>query len=129
MGKGAARHVVTLGGTALICSRSEEKLSKAKYEIMAGIPETSSGSVRTQSLDNTNEEAVKAFFSGFEAGSIDGIIITALGRAVHGSFLELETASVKELFEGKLWGPWYCAKYGASCIKVKNSLKKPPKSE
>jgi len=39
--------------------------------------------------------------------------VTALGRAVHGSFLSLATADVKALFEGKLWGPWYCAKYGA----------------
>jgi hypothetical protein len=49
----------------------------------------------------------RAFFASIPEGHYDSVIVTALGRAVHGKFLELDTKQVKDLFEGKLWGPWY----------------------
>jgi NAD(P)-dependent dehydrogenase (short-subunit alcohol dehydrogenase family) len=111
MGKAAAKHFVDLGGEVLICSRSEDKLNKAALFI-GGPP----GAVTTRCLDNTNEAAVKAFFESLPTNTYNALIVTALGRAVHGPFLSLDTSQAKELFEGKLWGPWYCAKYGAPVL-------------
>ena len=109
MGKAAAKHFVDLGGEVLICSRNEEKLKKAA-EFIGG----PAGAVTIRTLDNTNEAAVKEFFESLPPKGYNALIITALGRAVHGPFLDLDIGQAKELFEGKLWGPWYCAKYGAS---------------
>lgn len=109
MGKAMAKHVVDGGGEVLICSRSEKKLAAAKASLGHARPEA----VSTQVLDNTDEEAVRAFFEALPENKYTALVVTALGRAVHGSFLSLETSKVKELFDGKLWGPWYCAKYGA----------------
>lgn len=111
MGKAAAKRFVELGGRVLICSRSSEKLAKAAAEI--GGPK---GAVRTHVLDNTDEQEVKAMFQDdeiVERGVYDALIVSALGRAPHGSFLELDVAKARECMEGKLWGPWHCAKYGA----------------
>jgi NAD(P)-dependent dehydrogenase (short-subunit alcohol dehydrogenase family) len=108
MGKAAAKRVVEDGGEVLICSRSEEKLAAAAAHI-GGPP----GACRTRTLDNTDESAVRAFFESITPGEYDALIVTALGRAVHGAFLELEVAHVRDLFEGKFWGPYFCAKYGA----------------
>ena len=102
MGKAAAKHVVAQGGTVTVCSRSEEKLAAAAAEI--GREGGVEGAVTTQVLDNTDEAAVAAYFASLEECSVDALIVTALGRAVHGPFLSLDTAQVKELFEGKLWG-------------------------
>jgi len=109
MGKAVARHIVEAGGEVLICSRSEEKLAQAKAFI-GGSRELA---VSVQCLDNTDEGAVQSLFESLPVGKYNALIVTALGKAVHGGFLSLETAKVKELFDGKVWGPWYCAKYGA----------------
>lgn len=108
MGKAAARAFVERGGRVVICSRSPEKLAKAA-EFIGG----PAGAVETRVLDNTDEDQVRAFFQSIEPNRFDALIVTALGRAVHGPFLELDVAKARELFEGKLWGPWYCAKHGA----------------
>lgn len=108
MGKAAAKVFVQNGGSVLICSRSAEKLASAA-EFIGGPP----GAVATRVLDNTDEAQVRTFFESIEADHFNALIVTALGRAVHGPFLSLDTAQARDLFEGKLWGPWYCAKYGA----------------
>jgi len=108
MGKAAAKEFVACGGSVLLCSRSLEKL-KSAAEFVGGLP----GQVETRQLDNTSEPQVKAFFESLAPDKYSALIVTALGRAVHGPFLGLEVEKARELFEGKLWGPWYCAKHGA----------------
>ena len=46
---------------------------------------------------------MKSFFSSLEDGIYDSLIVTALGRAPHGPFLELDVARAREAVEGKLW--------------------------
>jgi len=111
MGKAAAKCFVERGGRVLICSRSPQKLAKAAAEIGGPV-----GAVRTQALDNKDEKKVKEMFQDaeiVEPGLYDALVVTALGRAPHGQFLDLDVAKAREVMEGKLWGPWYCAKYGA----------------
>jgi hypothetical protein len=57
-------------------------------------------SIRT--LDNTNEAQVKDFFGSLEADTFDSIVVTALGRAPHGPFLELDVERAREAVEGKV---------------------------
>ena len=140
MGKAAAKVIVDSGGEVVICSRSADKLAAAAAHI-SGDDASAASRVLTQQLDNTDEVAVRAFFESLEPGYYDTLIVTALGRAVHGPFLSLDVgqvlqctdrvrpairygvpgdgvwmlraAQVRDVFEGKLWGPWYCTKYGA----------------
>ena len=125
MGFAAAQHFLARGGRVLLCSRSQSKLDAAKkrldHELLAlGSPVTAQneedgqGRVQTRVLDNTDEAQVRAFFGSLEGErQWDALVVTALGRAPHGPFLELDVARAREAVEGKLWGPWYCAKYGA----------------
>lgn len=115
MGKAAAKCFVERGGQVLLCSRSEAKLAAAVAAV--GGP---AGAVKTRVLDNTDETQVRTFFDDKEVvqpNFYDAIIVTALGRAPHGPFLELGLDKAREVMEGKLWGPWYCAKYGSPCLK------------
>jgi hypothetical protein len=57
-------------------------------------------SIRT--LDNTDEAQVKDFFGSLEADTFDSIVVTALGRARHGPFLELDVERAREAVEGKV---------------------------
>ena len=54
-----------------------------------------------RSLEKADEAEVRALFNSIEPNSYDALIITALGRAVHGSFLSLDVEKARELFEGK----------------------------
>jgi len=108
MGKAAAKVFVANGGKVIICSRSSEKL-KAASAFIGGPP----GAVKMRTLDNTDENQVRNFFNEIDPQEYSALIITALGRAPHGPFLELDVGKAREVLEGKLWGPWYCAKYGA----------------
>jgi NAD(P)-dependent dehydrogenase (short-subunit alcohol dehydrogenase family) len=113
MGFGAARYFLARGGRVLLCSRSADKLRAAQARLEQEVAGAPPGSVATRELDNTDEAQVKGLFECLEAGVWDALVVTALGRAPHGPFLELDVARAKEALEGKLWGPWFCAKYGA----------------
>lgn len=113
-GKAAASKIIKSGGNVVICSRDEEKLLRASGQL--------GGKVSVRVVDNTKEEDVKTLFASFPDKSFDTLIVTALGRAVHGRFLDLDVEKVKSLFDGKLWGPWYCAKYGARVLKDGGSI-------
>jgi len=114
MGKAAAKEVVRHGGKVLIVSRNQDKLDKAKKEILAEVGEVADdASVSTGQLDNTDESAVKSFFENLDEGVYSSIVISAADRAVHGAFLDLDSDKVKGLFESKFWGAYNCAKYVA----------------
>jgi len=110
MGFGAAQAFLARGGRVLLCSRSLAKLEAAKTRLEN---EASAGSVSIKTLDNTDEDQVKEFFDSLECDTYDALLVTALGRAAHGPLLELDVKRARETVEGKLWGPWFCAKYGA----------------
>eukprot|EP00929_Paragymnodinium_shiwhaense_P009773 TRINITY_DN114093_c0_g1_i1.p1 TRINITY_DN114093_c0_g1~~TRINITY_DN114093_c0_g1_i1.p1 ORF type:complete len:284 (-),score=50.23 TRINITY_DN114093_c0_g1_i1:55-906(-) len=109
MGFAAAQAFFSRGGRVLLCSRSEDKLAAATKRL----GEDPDGRIKTRTLDNTKEEDVKAVFEALESNVYDVLVITALGRAPHGGFLSLDVTKAREAMEGKLWGPWYCAKYAA----------------
>ena len=96
---GAAQVFLSRGGSVLLCSRSEDKLAAAKARLET---EGGTGRVSTRTLDNTNEEQVQAFFGSLQSDTFDAIIVTALGRAPHGPFLELDVKRAREAVEGKV---------------------------
>mmetsp|Transcript_61232 Transcript_61232/g.181096 ORF Transcript_61232/g.181096 Transcript_61232/m.181096 type:complete len:254 (-) Transcript_61232:245-1006(-) len=113
MGKAAAVAAVKRGGRVLIVSRSEQKLERAANEIRAYAIDDSY--VETSILDASNEDAVKKFASclcdeNHESGW-DGLVVSAAGRAPHGTVATLDTAKTRDLFESKFWSAYHCAKH------------------
>src|SRR5690625_55132 len=102
IGLESAKLAVEQGAEVVIAGRTEEKLQKAKAEI--------DSKITTYSLDFTQEENVKNFFD--EIGELDSLVVTA-GIATYGNFIETSTSQDRQLFDGKFWGQYHAAKYGA----------------
>jgi len=108
MGKAAACSAVKRGGTALLVSRSEDKLERAAEEIRS---QTGGfGTVRTAVLDASDEEAVREFAEKL-GSDWDGLVVSAAGRAPHGPVTTLDTSATRALFETKFWSAYHCAKW------------------
>lgn len=108
MGKAAALQVIEHGGEVLLASRSAEKLTIAKTELLSKCP---GAKVTCQVLDASDEDSVQQFAGSLDDGRWDGLVITAAGRAAHGSVQELDTAETRSMLETKLWTAYHCAKY------------------
>lgn len=109
MGKACALRTIQQGGRVLLCSRSEEKLKRAKTELLESIP---TADIRIASLDATKEDDVHAFAASLqEQDCWDGLVISAAGRAPHGAVESLPTSDTRDLMETKLWSAYHCAKY------------------
>ncbi len=105
MGLASAKAAAEAGAYVLIAGRSQEKLRRALDEI--------EGEADARPLDVTREEEVKEFFA--HIGAFDHLVTTAATGAV-GPFLEMETESVRGVFESKFWGQYWAARYGAAGI-------------
>ncbi|HIV82667.1 MAG TPA: SDR family oxidoreductase [Candidatus Salinicoccus merdavium] len=105
IGLESAKLAAVQGAEVIIAGRSNEKLKKAKDDINAEIT--------TYSLDFSKENEVKEFFD--EIGEFDSLVVTA-GIATYGNFTDTSTAEDRKLFDGKFWGQYHSAKYGAKNI-------------
>ena len=99
IGRAVAELVVASGGSAILASRSRDKLAAAAAEI--------GGGTTYASVDMTDEAAVKAWAA--EQGPIDHLVISA-SSAVHGPFAVLETAPLRAMFDAKFFGPYVVAR-------------------
>lgn len=108
MGKAAALQTIEHGGRVLLVSRSEDKLQRAKTELLNSVPEAD---ISTASLDATNEAAVKDFAASMDTKTWNGLVVSAAGRAPHGPVESLPTSDSKDLMETKLWSAYHCVKY------------------
>lgn len=111
IGLAVAQAVVAAGGQVAIAGRSSDKLKAAQSQI--------GEQVATYQLDIADEASVKSFF--LEIGAFDALVVTAF-LGITGSFLELETAQARQVFESKFWGQYYAAKYAAAQINVAGSI-------
>jgi NAD(P)-dependent dehydrogenase (short-subunit alcohol dehydrogenase family) len=111
MGLAAAQLALKFGAQVVIAGRSREKLEPAKKEI--------GDQVEALSLDATDEAAVKAFFQ--QVGAFDHLV-TTINSGERKAFLKLDMAVAKAHFDGKFWGQWLAAKYGAPQIKAGGSI-------
>jgi NAD(P)-dependent dehydrogenase (short-subunit alcohol dehydrogenase family) len=111
MGLAAAQLALKVGAQVVIAGRSRKKLEQAKKEM--------GGQVEDLSLDATDEAAVKAFFQ--QVGAFDHLV-TTITSGERKAFLKLDMAVAKAHFNGKFWGQWLAAKYGAPQIKAGGSI-------
>ena len=111
MGLAAAQLALKVGAQVVIAGRSREKLEQAKKEM--------GGRAEALSLDATDEAAVKAFFQ--QVGTFDHLV-TTITSGERKAFLKLDMAVAKAHFDGKFWGQWLAAKYGAPQIKAGGSI-------
>jgi NAD(P)-dependent dehydrogenase (short-subunit alcohol dehydrogenase family) len=119
MGKAAARQVVEQGGRVLLVSRSEEKLQRAKEELLSRVPKAD---VTLATVDATKEEAVREFAAALDAQTWDGLVMSAAGKAPHGPVETLPTSDTRELMETKVWSAYNCAKYVGPKLRDGGSL-------
>lgn len=125
MGKACAKIVVQNGGRVLLVSRSADKLSKAREEILAEcsfcMDDSTSNpfdAVATAVLDVTDEQAVEEFADQLiqkeSPHQWDGLVYTAAGRAPHGKIESLSTLETRNIMDSKFWGAYHCAKHFGS---------------
>jgi len=111
IGLASAKMLVEAGAHVIISSRSEEKLEEAKKFI--------GGEVEAYSLDVTREETLKRFFETMDP--FDHLVFTAV-KGANGLFLEMDTLTVRRVFETKFWGQYYAAKYAAPKLREGGSI-------
>ncbi len=115
IGRATAAAVIARGGHATLVGRTESRLNDAAQAL--GAPERT----RTGALDITDEAAVSRFFGGFAADAIDHLVITA-SASVHGPFREIDTASVRTMFDSKFWGPYTVAREALPALSEGGSI-------
>ncbi|MGE7623248.1 SDR family oxidoreductase [Viridibacillus sp. NPDC096237] len=111
IGLESAKQLIAQGAEVIIASRSKDKLRNAKEQL--GVRATG------YTLDTTQEQQVMSFFE--KIGQFDHLVVSA-AETSGGSFLQMDTAQARQLFENKFWGQYYAAKYGASKILPNGSI-------
>ena len=119
MGKAAALETLINGGKVLLISRSEEKLERAKRQLLEKVPDAD---IQIASLDVGNEKEVEQFASTLPEGVWDSLVISAAGKAAHGPMLTLATADTHEMMNTKVWTAYHCAKHISPVLKQGGSV-------
>ncbi|WP_312472230.1 SDR family oxidoreductase [Neobacillus sp.] len=111
IGLETAKQVIAEGAKVIIASRSKGKLQNAIEQL---------GDKATAfTLDTTQEQQVQSFFE--KVGPFNHLVVSA-AETSGGSFLQMDTAQARQLFENKFWGQYYTAKYGAPKILPHGSI-------
>lgn len=112
IGLAAAQLALEQGAVVTIASSSPQRLEQAKASLH--------GSVKTVHIDILHPEEVKTFFASYHE-TIDHLVISNPSPNFR-AFLEMEVQEVRQLFEGKFWGPYHVARYGAERVAIDGSL-------
>ena len=126
MGKAAATAIVRRGGRVLLASRSEEKLDRARAEVIESTSCEDPDMVCTYALDASDEASVERFARSEQLAAFapDGLVVSAAGAAPHGPIDSLPSESTAGLFASKFWSAYYACKHlspqlhpsGAICL-------------
>ena len=115
MGKAAASQILQQGGKVLLVSRSQEKLEKARDNLIqeCHLDKNDDDSISLVSVDVTQEDEVAALAQStlFQSTAWNGLVVTAAGKAPHGPVASLPPTDARGLLDSKLWGAYYCAHY------------------
>lgn len=111
IGLATAKMAVAEGAKVIIAGRTESKLTAAREEI--------GNNVDTYTVNLTEEVSIKDLFE--RVGSFDHLVITGPAPQF-GHFLELNIEQVHQEFEGKFWGQYRAAWYGAKSISKEGSI-------
>lgn len=101
IGLGAAKLIAEAGARLTIASRSADKLAAAKDSLH--------GDVETQTLDGTDDDAVRTFFA--ETGTWDHVIGCA-GAGGRGRIDEIDMATAQNAMNEKFWLYFRLARFG-----------------
>ncbi len=99
IGRAIAAALILRGARVTIASRNADRLHTAAREL--------GGSVTVAPVDMTDEAAVKTWATG--VGSAEHLVISA-SSASHGRFTEMDTTSVRAMFDAKFFGPYVVAR-------------------
>ena len=119
MGKAAALAVLQGGGRVMLVSRSDDKLLRAKSELLCKVPEAD---IEVMSCDVSDEEQVARLANLIESNVWDSLVISAAGRAPHGPMLSLPTSDTRAMMESKMWAAYHCAKHFSPKLRDKGSI-------
>jgi NAD(P)-dependent dehydrogenase (short-subunit alcohol dehydrogenase family) len=100
MGLAIAKKAVKAGANVTIAARTQAKLEQARQGI--------AGDVTTLTVDISEEESVKTFFS--KIGPFDHLVVS--GSSVRtGPLRELSLADARASMDSKFWGQYFAARY------------------
>lgn len=119
MGKAAALAVLQRGCRVMLVSRSEDRLLRAKSELLSLVTEAD---IEVRSCDVSDEEQVARLANSIESNVWDSLVISAAGRAPHGPMLSLPTSDTRAMMESKVWTAYHCAKHFSPKLRDKGSV-------
>ena len=111
IGLATANLAAAAGAKVIIAGRTQSKLEAARSEI--------GNDVDIYKVDLTEETSIEELFE--RVGSFDHLVITGPAPQF-GHFLELNIEQVHQEFEGKFWGQYRAAWYGAKSISSSGSI-------
>jgi len=114
IGLALAKRVSKKGGKVVIASRKSEE-QKSELVKDEWLKKCDFISVDITSSSDINEMLLKV-------GEVDHIVITVKSPLVTGMFTDLDSESVHDAFNTKLWGQYNIAKFGAKKIKHGGSI-------
>jgi NAD(P)-dependent dehydrogenase (short-subunit alcohol dehydrogenase family) len=112
MGLATAKALVEADARVVIAGRTQEKLDSAREHI--------SGDVEALKLDFSDEDAVKGLFE--QTGKIDHLVVAAAGEQAWGHFESIDVGALRNAFEGKFWGAFFCAKHALQHLRKDSSM-------
>lgn len=112
IGLATAKMAALQGAKIVVAGRTKSKLEIAKKEI-------GNDHVDAYAVDITQKISIKDLFE--QVGSFDHLVITGPAPQF-GHFLELNIEQVHQEFEGKFWGQYRAAWYGAKSISKEGSI-------
>jgi NAD(P)-dependent dehydrogenase (short-subunit alcohol dehydrogenase family) len=105
--------VVVVGGTSGMGRGAVQLAERAGAEVIAAGRRTDPG------IDVTDEASVRALFD--TVGEFDHLFVTA-SPGSPGEFLEQDVAAARAYMDGKFFGSWACARYGAPHVRPGGSI-------
>ncbi len=112
MGLAVAQKLALSGATVVITSRAQSKADEAKAQIK--------GNAEARALDFADEAVVKDFFAN--EGNIDHLVLVGSGQAAWGNLVDIDSAALRQAFDAKFWGYFYCAKYSVPHLRKDGSI-------
>jgi len=102
IGLATAAMVAAAGARVTVVGRNEERL--------AGALEQLGGGAEGAALDVADESAVRELFDRFDR--VDHVVLLA-GTHANGEIVDVDTSTLREPVENRLWGALYVCKYAA----------------
>jgi NAD(P)-dependent dehydrogenase (short-subunit alcohol dehydrogenase family) len=112
IGLATAQLAASEGASIVVASSQQSSVDRALTQLPAG--------AEGYTLDLTNEEAVKNFFT--RIGAFDHLIFTAGESLLVGDLSAIDLEQARRFYNLRFWGAFTAAKYGSSHIRPGGSI-------